>query len=132
MRSFADVIRARLLATPAVTAIAGQRIYFAVPPQTPTYPLIVIMPVSGMAGRNLDATRAQDSGRVQVDCRSQFFGGANGVDAVAFAAYQSLDGFRGTVDGVAIDRMLMASDVSFYEELPKVFRRSIDFNVYAG
>jgi hypothetical protein len=63
-----EPIRARLLASGAIAALVGARVYPLRLPQKPTFPAIVLLRVSGIRATHLHGAASLARPRVQVDC----------------------------------------------------------------
>ena len=86
-----EAIRARLLATAAVTAICSTRINWGSHPQGHALPGIVLQRISGAEGATLQGRDGLDVGRVQVDAWALDYGAAK---TLARAVVASLHGHR--------------------------------------
>jgi hypothetical protein len=118
-------LRARLLATSAVTALCGQRIDWGSNPQGSGYPRICMWVISDSEDHTLDGPDGVSFGRVQVDCFGATYGQAK---ALARAARVSLDGYRGG----RLQAVFLVGTRDFREggtnEAERPFRTSLDFN----
>lgn len=85
-------LREYLLGLPAVTALVSTRIYVKRPPQRPTHPHIVLIPISKVIQKHLRGATGPMKRRVQVE--SIGAAGESGVDAraVALAVSDAVDG----------------------------------------
>jgi len=122
----------KLLATPAVVALAGARIYPGSVPQGDAMPAVVVNKISGAPVYTDDGQSELQSDRVQVDAW-----GSTYTDAVtlahAFKSSACLSGFAGQVAGITIEFAMIdaerteregGSNASEYR-----FRYSVDFLV---
>ncbi len=71
-----EEFRALLLAATAVTDLCGSRINFGAHPQGQPWPAIVLNTISDNSGHDLKGPDGLQSGRVQVDCYAEAYGGA--------------------------------------------------------
>jgi hypothetical protein len=93
------LVRERLLATSAVTALVGTRIYMLVLPQRVTYPAIRVQLVDEPVRYHLRGEDGSRRARVQIDAYDQPVGSTDpyaGASAVADAVRTALSGQRFT------------------------------------
>lgn len=109
-----DVVRARILAISAVTALVGSRVYMTTFPQKPTWPAVRVTDVGQVEELHLRGTVGVIRGRVQVDVVS---GERSGVSARGEArdimalihgdfsggSASGLNGFSGFIGSPAIE-----------------------------
>jgi len=123
--SLATTIQTRILALPAVTAIAGTRVYVLSLPQSPILPAVRIQVISEVEALQLRGTAGWRRGRVQVDSVASDVNGDDGLtaaDALDVAIYggfvagvaTGLVGFAGTVAGVRIGSIRPAGRIEDY------------------
>jgi Protein of unknown function (DUF3168) len=75
-----EVVRARIVALPAVTALVGARVYLDKIPQHPTYPLIRVVEIDDPYAYHIRGPLNHGRARVQVDLLANE---ASGVDPYA-------------------------------------------------
>ncbi len=99
-----EAVRAWLVGLSALSAILGQRVYFAQPSQLSAYPCCVIKVPARSYGHNLGG--ADGSSRATVEITAMAMTEASCV-AMAESIRNSADGFRGMQSGVAILSFLL-------------------------
>jgi hypothetical protein len=121
-----ELIRAALLADPAVSGFVGSRVNFGVHPQGADLPGLVLQTPSAIAGYNLAAPDGVTQGRVQVDCYAVSYGAAKLLSRAVLAALSGWSG--GGVQGVfhAGSRDGREGGTN---EAARPFRVSLDFNL---
>lgn len=72
----AEIVRLRLLAVSAVTALVGTRVYTLALPQSPTLPAIRVQQISGVEGGHFRGGLNHFDDRVQVDIIETFTSGS--------------------------------------------------------
>ena len=87
-----EAIRARLLATAAVTALCGNRVEWGASGQGSAYPRIVMWTIDDAEGHNLQGPDGHSVGRVQVDCYALTYGASKQLSRAVRAV---LDGYSG-------------------------------------
>ncbi|WP_444460070.1 DUF3168 domain-containing protein [Rhodobacter capsulatus] len=87
-----ESFRAALLASGAVTALAGERIDFGANPQDTACPRLVLWTIAETGGLLLSGPDGVSRGRVQVDCYAESYGAAKRLSRAVRAA---LDGYSG-------------------------------------
>lgn len=92
-----QAFRLRILALSAVTAIAGQRVWVDETPQSPTYPLVLIVNVTDLQGQHLRGPDGVRTARLQTEARVR---NIDGTDAKAQAVALS-DAVHGNGHGTA-------------------------------
>lgn len=122
---------ARLLETPAVTALVGNRISPGRRPQAGPLPDIVLNTISGAPVYSDQGEHGLASARVQVDCWGSTYGQAK---TVARAVKSSLSAFVGTVGGVTFQYILLDVERDFNEgggnAAEYLFRTNLDILVW--
>jgi hypothetical protein len=112
--------------SPAVTALAGQRIYPVRLPRGVTLPAITYLIVSAPR----DETQQGPSGlvytRLQVSCWGEDYDAAK---AVSEAVRRTLDGYRGTVADLRIDGVELLSERDDIEPEPGTYQSVLDLRV---
>lgn len=94
-----EAVRAWLAAEASVTAVVGNRIYFAVPSQLSAYPCLAVLVSARKYGHNLAGADGSSTATVELvglGLRE------SDVIAIAEAVRNFADGFRGTQSGLAI------------------------------
>lgn len=117
--------RALLLATTAITDIAGTRINFGAHPQGEALPAIVLNTPSNIEGLVMNGPNGLQEGIVQVDCYATTYGEAKQLSravVTALHAYRD-DNFRLIVHATSRDSREGGSN-----EADRPFRTSLDFN----
>jgi hypothetical protein len=122
-----ELIRARLLASSAVTALAGDRIDFGSNAQGAENPRICMWTISDAEGLSLEGPDGLSQGRVQVDCYSDTYSSAKGLSRAVRAA---LDGHSG--GGLQLVRLIGTRDTreGGTNEADRPFRVSLDFATF--
>lgn len=119
-----EAIRARLLATAAVTALCGQRIDFGASGQGAAYPRVVLFTIGDAEGHNLQGPDGHSIGRIQADCYATTYGQAKTLSRAVRAA---LDGYSGN----GLQGVFLAGSRDTREggtnEADRPFRVSLDF-----
>lgn len=124
------LVREILLSDTDLGALIGDRIYLLQPPQNATRPHIVLHQVSGVRSHTLDLDGPRQW-RISIDCRSDSVAsGPSSAQNVGDVVDAKLEGFKGVVSGVDIDRILSASEVFTYEDGSKTARRILDYYVH--
>lgn len=102
--SASEIIRARLLAIPAVTALVGTRIYnLVLPSNLDTFPAVRVQRISDVEVTHLRGVGALHTARVQVDAFGLSLADVLDVDS---AACSGLLGYSGLVDDVVVRSIL--------------------------
>jgi hypothetical protein len=117
-----------LLATPAVTALVGSRIYPQMAPQNTTADYLTYELVSEKPLQDLGGTGSLARVRLSVLCHAVSYAGAKGA---AEAVRARLDGFRGTMQGVTVGSLLveMEADAGWDPET-RMHVVGVDFRGY--
>lgn len=100
-----EIVRTRLLALPAVTALVGTRIYlFALPQNTTGVTAIRVQRISELMPGHLRGYRPLRRARVQVDSAAPSMAQAMAIDAAALGdgAGSGLAGFAGEMNGQTV------------------------------
>lgn len=122
-----EALRAVLLGSAAVTAIAGARVNWGEHPQGAALPGIILTVVSDVEGHTIGAPNGVSAARVQVDCQGASYGSAK---QLARAVRTVIDGYRGGL----IQAVLLASVRDGREggtdEADRPFRTSLDVIVH--
>lgn len=130
-----DGIRARLLATSAVTDIVGgtshARIYPLRLPQRGKLPAITYQRIDGEREHAMEGTSGLARIRVQLDCWATDQAGRDGyttVKQLAAAVRGALDGWRGAQGSESIKGAFLIGDRDLHES--GFFRVSMDFGIW--
>jgi hypothetical protein len=115
-------LRAVLLASPAVAALVGTRVYPMTLPQAPTLPAVTFQRISTVPDHLLDAESWRVPCRVSLSLWASSF---DGMRALADAVTTALRGYSG--NGLRLVRLLNMTDD--YEPETKLFRVIADFRV---
>ena len=117
----------QLQASPAVTALLGTRIYPQVAPQNTTADYVTYELLSGHPFQDHGGSGGLHRARMSFLSHSATYAGAKAVVAAIRAA---LDGFSGTMQGVAVGSCLqeMEADAGFDDEL-RMHVVVVDFTV---
>ena len=98
---------AHLTADAGVSALIGSRLYAEQMPQNPTYPAVVYSRVSTTQGDLLNGADTLTAVRIQFDAYAVDYAG---VKALATAFRAALNGFRGDLGGVAVQRVKLENE----------------------
>lgn len=100
----AELVRTRLLALSAVTALVSTRVYLFAIPATSLFPAIRVQRISEVQSAHLRGVGAVMQERVQVDAFADTLSAALAIDAAAQGAGNgtALSGFTGTVSGESV------------------------------
>jgi hypothetical protein len=125
-------LRAQLLATPAVTALVGQRIYALILPQKPQggagwVPAVTYQRIAAIRENALDGATGLVGVRFQVDSWALTYAE---VKDLAAAVRGALNGFAGAVGGENVQGSFLLADTDRYESEVELFRVSQDFRVW--
>lgn len=119
-----EAIRARLLATAAVTALCGNRIDFGASGQGAAYPRVVLWTIGDAEGHNLQGPDGHSIGRIQCDVYALTYGASKQLSRAVRAA---LDGYSGN----GFQGVFLASSRDTREggsnDAERPFRVSLDF-----
>lgn len=123
-----EELRARLLASSAVTAICGQRITWGRRPQGEALPAIMLTVVSAPREYQLAGPAGLKEARVQVDCWAETYAASK---SLARAVNDQLGGARfASVQGAFLDTERDRSDLDAGGKWTHC--TSLDFRVWAG
>lgn len=127
-----EAFRALLLAhAPLMALVTADRVVFGDAPQGRTYPLVVMMTVSGAEGHTMKGPDGLFEGRVQVDCLAVSMSEAKRLSRAVVAG---LDGYRGAVAGGRFLGIFHDSTRDGREggtnDADRPFRTSLDFFVH--
>lgn len=95
------------IATPAVIALAGQRIYWGLAEQGVSDPFVVLNTVAGQRHYATDAPRRHVSGQVQADC---YAGNYATAKALARAVTRAVSGLNATLDGIRFNGVFVDAE----------------------
>lgn len=127
--------RAVVLGDATIAALVGTRMYPSLLPQNPTLPALTYQQVSGVREVILDGPVDLVPFRIQVDCYAWT---TLERDALAKAVRLKLHGFSGDVGGspptwrIGLASLDNEQDNDEPEQTPKIFRKILDFLVYAN
>ncbi len=124
-----EAIIARLLATAAVTAIAGQRITPGRRDQGSALPSLVLHKIDAPRGYHLSGDSGLVAARLQIDCWGASYASAK---LLARAVINALSGVRWAQPGLRIDGILVEdeADDTFDESNQALFRTRLDLMVH--
>jgi hypothetical protein len=128
-----NVIRTRLLAVSAVTALVVSRVTVEVTPQSKDLPAIRVSLVSVKDHGHLRGTKATTEAVVQVDSLSTSLAGARALADAAYGdgAGSGLAGFEGTVSTATVQAILPDQErQDFVGDEVKTYRVSRDYTVW--
>lgn len=122
-----EEIRAVLLASSGITALAGTRVDFGSNPQGSAFPRVVLWTIDNGDGLNIDGPDGFFEGRVQVDCYGTTYSAAKSLSR---AVITSLNGYAG--GGLQLVRLISTRDTreSGTNEADRPFRVSLDFATF--
>ena len=124
MSDIGKTLRLKLVADSTVTNLVGSRIYPLTLPQGVTLPAIRYQRITGTSDPHLGGTTGLAVATIQFDCVGTTYAKA---EQVRDAVRESLEAYRGTVNGVKItsvratnhsdffDAPVHANDVGFYQ-----------------
>ncbi|MGL4637821.1 MAG: tail completion protein gp17 [Beijerinckiaceae bacterium] len=122
-------LRKFLLADPAIVTVVGQRIYLLQVEQNAIAPHILLSPITMRGNRELNSY-GPASARVQIDIRSSSLDGATGANTIGDLVHTRLEGFRGLLDTLAVERCYNIMDGMLFDDPSRLIRRIIDFEVH--
>lgn len=128
----AEVVRARLLETGAITALIGQRVRTVVLAQNETLPAIRVQRISESEPMHLRGSGSLRRARVQVDSYAASFADARTLDAAVHGdgAGSGLCGFAGMVGSAKVHGIFPMDVQDLYEKDEREFYRvSRDYEV---
>ncbi len=116
--------RAILLADAAVLAAVVDRIFPAILPQNERRQSVTYVEVSGQGDHHMQGPSGLATTRVQLNAWAD-----NPDDAydLGLKVKAALDGYSGTIAGVAIQGVFFDSARDLYDDAAKLYARSIDF-----
>jgi hypothetical protein len=121
-------LRSMLLADATVAGFVGTRVYVGRLPQSPTYPAIVLEPVTEDDNNTINTPGDLRWARIEVNAWAVDFDGVNDLHAAINAA---LNGNAGVFNGVDIRACSsMIGGRYFYEDSVKAHRRLRDYSVW--
>lgn len=117
-----------MLGVPAVTVLVGQRIYFDVMPDNPTYPAVTIQKLGGASARGPVKNPGLESAQMQVSVWARSRADTVVIDKQVRAA---IDRVRQVLlDGVWVSDCFYESDVDLYDSETKTFFNHMTFHVH--
>jgi hypothetical protein len=108
------------------TVLAMTRIYPPPVPQNATYPLITYQQISGVRGYVYSNQSGWVRARYQIDSYATT---PTAARALAEQVRLALSIYKGTIDGVVIDLIVIVDETKFYEDDTKLHRISHDYMV---
>jgi hypothetical protein len=122
-----EQIKARLMNSSAVTALAGDRIEWGGNLQGSPMPRVALFVVSDVEGVTIDAPDGMSQGRIQLDCYGATYSAAK---ALARAVRAALHGYAG--GGLQLVSLIAARDTreGGTNEADRPFRCSLDFATF--
>lgn len=124
--SIDSAIYTRLSGFAGLAALVSTRIYPAPIPQSPTYPLVTYMQVSGVRGYVYGNQDGFVQGRWQVDSWSTT---STGARALAEQVRLALSNYKGTSDSVVIDLITIENELKDYDDDASLHRVIQDYFV---
>ncbi len=116
--------RASLIAHAGTTALVGERVYFLMLPQNPTYPAITLQKISAVRPSCMNA----DVGKVLVRMQVTAWGNTRAsVEALRDQTRQALQRARGTQGAVFVDDTYFDNEVDEYSDEVKAWFVAQDF-----
>ncbi len=130
-----QIVRAVLLADPAVVALLGDRLYPVQLPEASTFPAGVITKASGVGEYTLDGDSGIARSRIQIDLYGE---GYAAVVTIKRAVRHALSAFRGSppsMSGCVIQSATCINDMDFgvpetERAAPILRRRMLEFNIF--
>jgi hypothetical protein len=113
-----------LLADGPVAALVVARIYPDKLPQSPTYPALTYEIISDIPYRTLDGDSDREKIRARIHCWAETAAERNDL---ARKVRTSLADFSGTMGTVVVSSTKFETWNDFYEDVPEVYRRAVDF-----
>jgi hypothetical protein len=124
MTTLEEGIYAHLTGQAAFSELAGDRLYPQTLPQNPTYPAVRYLVASARLPMAHDGPGDLKSDRIQFDC---YGASKQQVKQLVNAVRRILNGFRGTMGGVAVHGVFFLNEVDLYGDQSEVYRTSVDF-----
>lgn len=125
-----EALIAKLLATTAIAALVGTRIYPGAKPQGSALPAIVCNLISALPSYSDDGEDGIREDRIQIDCWAETYTAAK---LTARAVVAALSAFQGTVSGITFQYITLDLEHDLTESGANAadypFRTSLDFNV---
>lgn len=118
-----EPIRARLLASGAIAAIVGTRVYPLRLPAKPTLPAIVVTRISGVRATHLHGQASLARPRIQVDCWAQKSDDASALGALC---RQQLDSYSGQYADVTVSPPTTVTIQTVFENENDLFDEDIN------
>jgi hypothetical protein len=126
-----QAIIAKLLATGAVAAIVGTRVFPGSRPQASALPALVFNTISGAPVYTDDGEAGLEEARIQIDCWAETYSASK---TLAGAVKASLSAFSGTSSGVTFQNILIITERDRREggsNAPEyLFRVILEFTVW--
>ena len=116
-----------LTADSTVSGLISTRVYPIKLPQSPTFPAVTYQRVSTPRVRSTTGPSGLAHPSIQIDCWAETY---TGVKSLAEAAREAVDGYSGTVGGVAIAGIIVASENDFFEPEVEIYRVTMDITIW--
>lgn len=110
-----------------VSATVGTKIYPDIAPQTTSFPYVVYQEISTTPTDDKDGTSKLDSIRLQIDMYDDNY---DDIETLATAIRDALDRQTGTIQSVAVDKIIFSNEVSGnYDIDMNIWWRSQDYDI---
>jgi hypothetical protein len=127
MADAATWFRSSLIAHAGTTALVGERVYFLMLPQNPTYPAITLQKISAVR----PSCMGDDVGKVLIRMQVTSWASSRaGVEALREQSRQALQRARGTVGGVTVDDTYFDNEVDDYSDEVEAWFVAQDFRCW--
>jgi hypothetical protein len=120
-------LRMLLTSDADVAALAADRVYTEVLPQSPVVPAVVFTEVAGGDDVALDGTTGASSRRVQVDAWAAT---REETTLLALAAKTALAGHVGAAAGLSVEGVFFLTERWDYDAETRLYRTSADFEIW--
>lgn len=124
--SIEEALFTKLSTTPGVTALVGTRIYPVLAPQDTSQDYVVYERVSGNPYHQMTGPSGLSWCRLSYLC---FAGRYATAKTIAAALRGAIDGFQGTLSGVAVGSILSEENQDFFDETTRRYMVAVDFVV---
>lgn len=109
-----DALRALLVGDVAVTALVGQRVYWGTIPQGSAAPSVAMYVITRLSSYTMQGSDGLEESRIQIDVRDTELARAWQVrDAIK----SLISGYRGTVQGIALQGLFLVSERQRFESI---------------
>ena len=116
----------KLLATPALTALTGQKIYYVKAPQNVIAPYLTYQKISEQVAHSHQGYSHLKECRIQFSAFSTTYMGAKAINAQIFAA---LDGLVGMMGGIEVGACLQEDEVDMYDAETSLHYCPVDYMI---